>query len=295
MLVKLKMNINILVDGSYLCFFRYYALKRWWSFSKSSDPLTDSPCENELFVEKYIDLLKKNIKDIEKTCIDMEIKRTTWGDPYSKEKVPRTKRKEVNVTVYIAKDCPQNDIWRMALLPMYKGTRSTETCNDISKFFELAYKHVFVENVLSCDHLEADDCVALFVKRQNKKEKMFHYVITSDADYMQLKKYKNVHIMDTHYKDITKRKDAYEDPECNLFSKIVIGDKSDNIPPIMNKLGKKTALRYFDHPEDFDVLLQEKPLVAKQYQLNKLLIDFESIPTNLQNDFYSKYEQLFVE
>ena len=182
----------------------------------------------------------------------------------------------------------------MALLPMYKGTRSTENCNDIGSFFELAYKQVFVENVLSCNHLEADDCVALFVKGQNSKEKMFHYVITSDADYLQLKKYKNVHIMDMSYKDITKRKDTYDDPECNLFSKIVIGDKSDNIPSIMNKFGKKTALRYFDHPEEFAALLQGKPLVAKQYQLNKLLIDFESIPTNLQNNFYSKYEHLFV-
>ena len=74
--------------------------------------------------------------------------------------------------------------------------------------------------------------------------------------------------------------------------KILCGDKSDNIPQCFSKCGEKTALKLIQNPE----LLKEKltdPIIYKQYQNNKLLIDFSMIPTDLHDSFTSYLVKCF--
>ena len=48
----------------------------------------------------------------------------------------------------------------------------------------------------------------------------------------------------------------------DLLHKIIIGDKSDNIPPIHAKLGPKTALKYINNEDELKKKLKD-PLIKK--------------------------------
>ena len=104
---------------------------------------------------------------------------------------------------------------------------------------------------MSYDTLEADDCIAITTREVLKKYPDAEiYIVTSDMDYLQLLS-DNVHIYNLKYKLLTDSKTAFHDPKKNLFCKIVMGDKSDNIPGIFSKCGIKTAEKYFDDRELF--------------------------------------------
>jgi len=75
-------------------------------------------------------------------------------------------------------------------------------------------------------------------------------------------------------------------PERDLFYKIILGDKSDNIQPVFNKCGKKTVEKCFDDNNYFINKLQAEDK-QEIYELNKKLIDFNEIPIPLVKLFYS--------
>ena len=72
--------------------------------------------------------------------------------------------------------------------------------------------------------------------------------------------------------------------EQDLFCKIVIGDKSDDIPGIFKKCGPKTAIRYFNDKMAFDKQLKIENAYEK-YEKNKKLVDFNEIPEDLVLEF----------
>jgi 5'-3' exonuclease len=49
----------------------------------------------------------------------------------------------------------------------------------------------------------------------------------------------------------------FNNSDCNLFCKIVTGDKSDNIPSIFKKCGIKTALKYYNDKNLFEAQLEK--------------------------------------
>ena len=69
-----------------------------------------------------------------------------------------------------------------------------------------------------------------------------------------------------------------------MLSKIILGDKSDNIPPVFNKCGIKTVEKYLN-----DINLLENDLdkfnVRSRFNFNKKIIDFQEIPEQLQKSF----------
>ena len=76
-----------------------------------------------------------------------------------------------------------------------------------------------------------------------------------------------------------------------LFYKIILGDKSDNIPSIFNKCGKKTVEKCFDDSNFFkEKLFKENKLL--EYERNNQLINFECIPVNLTEAFYTSIASL---
>ena len=103
-------------------------------------------------------------------------------------------------------------------------------------------------------------------------------------DYLQLAK-SNVKIYDLKFKDITESKRCFKNPEKDLFCKIVAGDKSDNINAIFPKCGIKTAEKYFNNKELFQTKLMEYPEAQSLYEINRRIIDFEYIPSDLQDAF----------
>ena len=72
----------------------------------------------------------------------------------------------------------------------------------------------------------------------------------------------------------------------DLFYKIIMGDKSDNIDGVFNKCGKKTAEKYFDNEELFLAKLKSEDKIDK-YNRNKRLVDFTEIPEIFAEIFYN--------
>ena len=264
----------IFVDGSYYCFYRYYALVQWWKNAHADEPLV-VPYENEIFVEKFKRIFIDNLQNIHK-----------------KINIPKTEKP----ILIVGKDCKREDIWRNKFYPKYKATRNN---NDNDKgdefmgapFFKMAYDLELFQKggakaILKHPHLEADDCIAISVKYLiNKYPDCNIYIITSDRDYLQLSN-TNVHLYNLSFKNIVD-KSSIGNPKDDLEIKIIMGDISDNIPSVFPKCGPKTAKKCIDDPELFKKKMGDNNAYYAQYELNKILVDFNKIPQELVDEFMS--------
>ena len=266
----------IFIDGSYYNFYRYHSLLTWWknAFPEDTECLLD-PYKNPLFLEKFRKTFITNIKGLQKNLkID----------------------KQVEPIIVVGKDCKRQDIWRTKLFPEYKGTRANGSEDGFmgGPFFKMVYEEkLFLEAGASCilkhPHLEADDCIAISVKHiLSKYPESTVYIITSDKDYLQLAE-PRIHLYNLAFKKLTDQKSSTNDPKCDLFCKIVMGDPSDNIAAVFPKCGPKTALKYFNDNQLFQTKLNSSPDFQKKYQLNSTLVDFNNIPQELVEEFMGNF------
>jgi 5'-3' exonuclease len=263
--------IFIFIDGSYFCFYRFFALQTWWKNAHPDTPL-EKPHENVDFVAKFRSTFVDNVKGIVK-------------------KVKRGLPKDTPFIMYAAKDCPRKQIWRMPLYPEYKSNRDVERSYDIGPFFKLAYEEKLFQaggccDVLSYPTLEADDCIAIATRKLPQENQVT--IITSDADYLQLAS-DNVTIMDLRFKPVSVSKKWSGDPKIDLFCKILTGDPSDGIPSAFPKCGMKTALRCYNEEEFMQKQLKKHPDAQANIEKNKKLICFSCIPEKLVTGFLEKY------
>lgn len=258
----------LLIDGSYYCFFRYYALHVWWKMAKSDQEL-DDPSENAEFLDKYKKTFIEKIKEISK------------------------KLKLNNPVILVGADCPRKEIWRMSLYDKYKENRDTDDRHLAGKFFKIAYdEDLFIKagagKILKHDNLEADDCIAITTKHiLNKYENCRVFIIASDMDYLQLAD-ERVQIYDLKFKNISEKKSSSGNCKKDLFCKILIGDKSDNIAPVFEKCGKKTAENLYNLNENELLEYLHKKggeQCIEKYKKNRTLIDFDYIPQELVTSF----------
>ena len=247
----------LFIDGSYYCFYRYYAIRSWYNrinkINENEDLLLNEEFKNKydkLFIDKIDELIKK-----------LEIK---------------------NFKFILGQDCRRCDIWRNELYNNYKSNRK-HTDNNIGNFIKHSYNNLFPNLIkkydgihLYIDKLEADDCISIYVnhlKKNNNYDKI--YIITNDNDYLQLID-NNIFIYNLRFKLINERLNN-QTPEKYLHDKICYGDKSDNILPIcsskriINKLNKEEIEN------------------NETYKKNKKLIDFNYIPDIYIDLFKNKY------
>lgn len=259
----------IFVDGSYFCFYRYFALLQWWKNAYPEEEILD-PYENQKFVDKFKKTFVENLKQIPK-----------------KLKLD----KNSNPIMIAAKDCKRENIWRMELFSKYKANRANGKEDGFmgGPFFKMVYdENLFqqgnIKAILSHSKLEADDCIAISVKYiQNKYPQSNIYIITSDRDYLQLQN-NNVQIFSLAYKNLKSSGNS----ERDLNIKILMGDDSDNIPSVFPKCGEKTAIKCIEDNEFFKKKMNNNEEYYKQYELNKKLVNFDLIPENLQEEFIQK-------
>ena len=267
----------ILIDGSYFIFHRYYALLSWYKITKKEIPEDPSKCPE--FIEKFRSTFPKKIKELLKK---LKIKK---NDDYY---------------IMVAKDCPRSNIWRNKHTNAYKATRDYSNFHG-KPFFKMAYDELFensgIYKILYQDGLEADDCIALVIKefRENYSDIYKPIIITADHDYMQLIE-DDISIMTLKYKDIRTPKNSTMNSKCDLFLKIILGDTSDNIKPVFERCGKKTALELWKDKKKFLLKLKQENCIDK-YKQNQKIIDFNYIPKDLETKFYKnniiKTEDLF--
>jgi 5'-3' exonuclease len=268
----------ILIDTSYLVFYRYYALIRWWKHAHETElPANMLDCEE--FVTKFIKLFSESILKIKKQL--------------------KLHKKENTVIAGI--DCSRKDIWRNSIYSQYKENRYVEapTDNDattVADFFKLVYandnellKNAGAEYIFRCNNLEGDDVLAITKNYiRDKYPDADIYIITGDHDYLQLHD-QNTNIINLQFKNLMENKKVFPETDKNLFYKIVLGDKSDCIPPIFKKCGPKTAEKYYLDRKLFDnAIIKEN--ARENYDRNKTLVDFAEIPNELVENFMETYK-----
>jgi|UniRef100_A0A6C0CDE9 5'-3' exonuclease len=270
----------ILVDTSYWIFYRYYAILQWWNHAKTEQPLPENHIENEEFLEKFtktflesLTLFKKKLK-LHKEIIKGQSK--TIPCP----------------TIIAVRDCPRKDIWRNKLYEHYKGTRAQDNGFNGGPFFKFSYQdnnkllyEAGVKHILQFPNLEADDIIAIV--KQDLRAKYPDskiYIIANDHDYLQLLD-EQTEIINFQYKFLKEAKKVFEEPEKNLFYKIVLGDKSDNINPVFKKCGPKTCEKYYANKEAFNEALLKEAGAREKYELNRKLVSFTEIPQDLITNF----------
>ena len=270
-----QQNMNptfIFVDGSYYCFYRFFALTNWWKNAYPNEPLVD-PFQNKKFVDKFKKTFVENLQQIPK-----------------KLKID----KNINPILIVGKDCKREQIWRMDLFPQYKANRVQDGFMG-GPFFKMAYEEELFQKggakaILKHPKLEADDCIALSVKHLLNTYPSCHiYIITSDRDYLQLNAY-NVDLYNLTFKNIAE-KSSIGDPKKDLELKIIMGDTSDNIPSVFPKCGPKTAIKCIEDEEFFKKKMADNPDFYKQYELNKILVNFENIPSELVCEFMNSIKK----
>lgn len=179
---------------------------------------------------------------------------------------------------------------------VYKGKREKdeyakevwEVHSEVIKFIE--DNTDFIQ--LKVDKAEADDVIAVLAKHFSKDEEI--WIVTGDKDFKQLLIDPNIHI----YNDNPFKKKGSSDfmeeenPIRFLETHIMVGDKSDNIPNIKPKIGEKTALKLYDNKELFNELLETNPSIKFRYDVNRTMIDFNSIPQEIQDNIINEYKKL---
>ena len=202
--------------------------------------------------------------------------------------------------------------WRRDIFPAYKAKRreGRDDGDDkdyhakIYEYMDLVRKEIqenFPYKVIKLDGVEADDVIAVIIKKSVKKWFNTKYlIVSSDKDFQQLQKYPNV----AQYSPVLKKFYETDSPQEYIYEHILRGDGGDGIPnflspddcfvnnikqkPIMKKKlsGWIDSLMRGNDPQDFCNEYQ-----YRNFQRNQRLIDFDYIPDDIQNDIYREYEE----
>lgn len=185
--------------------------------------------------------------------------------------------------------------FRKTLYPEYKATRRLvkksydvgvlkDYINDVI-CPELVEKGKFIFKKLKVHGAEGDDVAACLIK--NLHDKYLDIVLlASDHDFLQLSgKVRQYDLSGNEIKDKikVKKEDVYLSGKMSLLVKILSGDSSDNIPPIMERVGKVRAWNLAKDKDSLKRLLVENQTAAKQFALNRSIIDFSRIPKDLED------------
>lgn len=253
------------IDVSYLLFYRINALRTWHKHRTQEDATQDTMCS-----EAYKATLTERIdRTIQQLC---------------KHHTPRA--------VVLAYDGHKN--WRKQEYKDYKKGRKHES--GVLKLFEYGQTHILnhlctlpcPEHHLHHDALEADDFIH-YIARHRTDLTTRIAIIANDHDYLPLLGDTNVRLFNLKAKNnelhlpINTITDERMTGDEYLLYKVLLGDKSDNIPAVFKRCGKKTAMKLVADPqkrqEQFDKGGEE---ALAKYTHNRLLIDNRCVPEPLQ-------------
>ena len=246
----------LVIDTSYLIFFRFHAVKSWITRAKP-----------EIELDKTDDIT--TIPDFMATYRKTFLKTV--------EKIMKTHNITMNNVVF-ARDCSGDNVWRKLIFPEYKANR------DYSKFngktiFKWTYDNLLPEyiskgaKVVRFEYIEADDIAAIITMHVKNRPIL---IVTNDNDYLQLCVYDNIKLINLKEEDLALR--SIGTPHGDLMKKIILGDPSDNIPKVFVKCGIKTLEKYLLNPQLLEDALKQDIEANKRYKLNRVLIDFNQIP-----------------
>ncbi len=148
--------------------------------------------------------------------------------------------------------------------------------------------------MIEIDTCEADDIIATIATKYSANEKVL--ILSSDKDFAQLQKFKNVE----QYSPILKKHIKEDLPKLQLKQLIIRGDKSDGIPNIMSPddvfvtggrqkpITNKKIINWLNQdPKDFC-----SDEMYRNYVRNETLIDLSKIPESLKEEILHSYDTI---
>ena len=257
----------LLVDVSYVIFYRYHALRAWYRRAHPGAPDPSAPdaadddegglaAARALFRDKLLKRFRETLAEL-------------------------GRRHAPDRTLFCLDGCRN---WRKEFDDEYKRNRQ---CTPFLRAMfaeclrELRHGDGEPRLVLEHPELEADDIVHYVARARvaaaasATASDAVHRVtiVASDRDYVPLLRHAGVAIVDLKGKPV--RCPTQIPVEHFLHVKILSGDKSDNIPPVFPRCGAATALRLARDPPQLAARLAESAVTRARYERNCLLIDTE--------------------
>lgn len=204
--------------------------------------------------------------------------------------------------------CDGGGTWRREMFPQYKASRkAARESGDIDwkEFFRILgnVRDEIRENlpfkVVHLQGVEADDIIATLTdstQEFGKHEPVM--IISSDKDFVQLHRYKNVRQYSPMAKEFVKEKD----PVRYLQEHVLRGDTGDGVPNVLSpddifvSGGRQTPLRTKLMDEwisNWDSL--QTKMTTEQYrnfQRNQALIDLTKIPSAKKTEIINTFESV---
>lgn len=181
----------------------------------------------------------------------------------------------------------------------YKEGRNQEIKETVSQLIKDVQNNIGYLGIdqYSVPDYEADDIVYNLVKTKNIKDK--YYLSSSDDDWKNLLKFKNVFIAEKIQKGdflkiVTRERFLLEfgfEPEKMFIYKTFTGDKSDRIPAV-KRINKKKLIEYINKTslEDFESDLNSR--ISKNKYINELFKNDEIIKILNFNKEIIKFDEI---
>lgn len=276
-----KPTAIVLMDTSYCIFYRYYATLNWMRLNglrRTTSPSSTSGDTEEVPEEPDINI---------ETLLENPVFVSMYDKKFEEMLVKIAKQYNTSFEgICLAKDCYRDRIWRMEHFSQYKKNRDDRLKTFNGQIFKHTYQTLlprlsqkYAFTVLEHERAEADDIIAIGHRTLRAKyPELPITIITNDNDLLQLYDTYTT-LVNIPGKEIMKRMEC--SPEYFVKMKILMGDKSDNIPSVFKKCGAKQALKWIEDPEALDKKLDADPESAERYALNTRLIDFNQIPERI--------------
>jgi len=168
----------------------------------------------------------------------------------------------------------------------YKAHREKSDAIDWNKIYKMVDD--IVDNLnkytdivaIKIEEAEADDIIGALTLNNSNEDVV---IVSGDKDFKQLLTKSNIKLYDG-------RKGQYaEVSDAELFLKIhiIMGDKADEIPAIMERVGEKTAIKLLPN---IDMMLETDNDLKFRYKINKKLIDLTEIPSYISDKIINSYD-----
>jgi 5'-3' exonuclease len=198
--------------------------------------------------------------------------------------------------------CDSKKYWRREVFPFYKSHRKKN--RDASSFDWVVIfdclnkirdelKENYIYPVLEIEGAEADDIIAVLTARYSASESIL--ILSSDKDFVQLQKYKNVN----QYSSLLKRFIRTDDPHMFVKEHIIRGDRGDGIPNFLSPdntfvagerqkvINKKRLAEWITtSPDDFCTTESMK----RGYKRNQMLVDLDYVPESIKDKIVEAFE-----
>lgn len=198
--------------------------------------------------------------------------------------------------------CDNKNYWRREVFPFYKAHRKKDReksdfdwnliFNTLNKIKE-ELKEFSPYRVIEVEYAEADDIIAVLTEHFSKTQSIL--ILSSDKDFVQLQKYKDVR----QYSPAMKRFINTDNPHAFIKEHIIRGDRGDGVPNFLSpdnvfalgerqkSINNRKLVEWLDqNPEDFCTNDQ----MLRGFKRNQMLVDFDHIPAEIRDKILKAYE-----